>query len=207
MGRSDVQTISWQEFKTSLLDKRVVARVEVANRESVKVYVTQPRSRGVAAPSESASSENGGGSWRGDASSATLHDGVYRYRFSIGSVDTFERKLEDAQSAAGVAADRFIPVTYVSELSWGSELLRLAPTALLLGAYLWFTRRQLGGGLGGGGGMGGRGIFSVGKANVTTLDASKQKRVMFADVAGCDEAKTEACCLARLVRLADARGR
>jgi AFG3 family protein len=44
------------------------------------------------------------------------------------------------------------------------ELGRLAPTALLIGLYIWFTRRQMGG-FGGAGGMGGgRGIFNVGKA-------------------------------------------
>ena len=132
--------------------------------------------------------------------------GTYRYRFTIGSLDAFERRLDEAQTALGVPQEAHIPVTYVTETSWSSELLRLAPTAALVGAYIWFTRRQLGaGGLGGfgGGGAGGGGpfgggsgggrmnIFNVGKANVTTLDAAKQKKVTFADVAGCDEAKAE----------------
>jgi AFG3 family protein len=132
--------------------------------------------------------------------------GVYRYRFTLGSLDAFERRLDEAQSALGVPPEAHVPVTYVTETSWTSELLRLAPTVALVAAYIWFTRRQLGaGGLGGfgggggggggpfgGGGAGGRmNIFNVGKANVTTLDAAKQKKVTFADVAGCDEAKAE----------------
>ena len=47
------------------------------------------------------------------------------------------------------------------------ELLRLAPTILLIAGYVWFTRRQMGG-LGGTGGPGGRGLFNVGKAQVST---------------------------------------
>jgi len=49
----------------------------------------------------------------------------------------------------------------------------------------------MGGMGGGGGGAGGAGgIFNVGKATVTTLDKNA-KKIMFKDVAGCDEAKAE----------------
>ena len=49
------------------------------------------------------------------------------------------------------------------------ELLRLAPTILLIAGYVWFTRRQMGGL--GGQGPGGRGLFNVGKAQVRTARA------------------------------------
>ena len=83
---------------------------------------------------------------------------------------------------------RHVPIVYTSEVSWQQELWRLLPTLLLIGGYVWFTRRQLGG-LGGGGGPGGRGIFNVGKASVVQLDKNAKNKVTFADVAGCDEAK------------------
>lgn len=83
---------------------------------------------------------------------------------------------------------RHVPIVYTSEVSWQQELWRLLPTILLIGGYVWFTRRQLGG-LGGGGGPGGRGIFNVGKASVVQLDKNAKNKVTFADVAGCDEAK------------------
>ena len=47
------------------------------------------------------------------------------------------------------------------------ELLRLAPTILLIAGYVWFTRRQMGGL--GGQGPGGRGLFNVGKAQVSSM--------------------------------------
>jgi len=177
VGRAEVREISWQEFKTSLLDRQLVARLEVANKNTVKVFVRAPPAQGAS-------------ELQSESPSRAVPGGMLRFRFSIGSVEAFERKLEEAQSAAGVPADAQVPVTYTSELSFASEAARLAPTAALLGAYLWFTRRQMGGmGMGGMGG-GGRGIFSVGKANVNVLDA-KARRVTFADVAGCDEAKAE----------------
>ena len=64
---------------------------------------------------------------------------------------------------------RQVPITYTREMAWATELLRLLPTIGLIGLYIWFTRRQLGGGFGGGGGMGGRGIFNVGKAQARRL--------------------------------------
>ena len=67
------------------------------------------------------------------------------------------------------SSGRQVPITYTREMAWATELLRLLPTIGLIGLYIWFTRRQLGGGFGGGGGMGGRGIFNVGKAQVRRL--------------------------------------
>lgn len=104
---------------------------------------------------------------------------VYKYYFNIGSIDSFERKLEDAQDALSVDPREYIPVTYVSEMSWQQELLRLAPTILLIAGYIYFSRRMQGGfGMGGGsGGMGGRGIFNVGKAQVTKLSKKQKDKV------------------------------
>ena len=85
----------------------------------------------------------------------------------MGSLDSFERKLEEAQEDLGIDPDHQLPVTYTNELSWGQEILRLAPTLLLIAGYVWFTRRQMGGF--GGGGPGGRGIFNVGKAQVWVI--------------------------------------
>lgn len=86
-----------------------------------------------------------------------------RYHFNVGSVDSFERKLDEAQEDLGWDPANFIPVTYCSEFSLVSEFTKLLPTILIIAGYVWFTRKSMGG-LGGGGGPGGRGIFNVGKA-------------------------------------------
>ena len=70
-----------------------------------------------------------------------------------------------------------VPITYVNEVGWQQEILRFAPTLLLIGAYIYITRRTMGGGLGGAGGLGGgggRNIFNVGKAQVCD---TKQPRI------------------------------
>ena len=92
----------------------------------------------------------------------------------------------------GLESKDFVSVTYVNEIFWQTELMRLLPTLLLIGGWLYFTRRSawMGGmGMGGGGGPGG--IFNVGKATVSTLDKNAKNKIMFKDVAGCNEAKRE----------------
>ena len=41
MGRPDVQEISFQHFKTHLLAKEAIDKVEVTNKTLVKVYIRQ----------------------------------------------------------------------------------------------------------------------------------------------------------------------
>lgn len=227
-GRENAQEVSFQWFKTHLLSKGIVEKVEVANKQTVKVYIrpsalraastaassqqpsTVSRSdlEGMAAgdegdmlhtgPPQGASDSEGTGNRQpgtpaGRVPGTGAGPGVYRFYFNIGSVDAFERSMQEAQEALGVEPSRWVPITYTSEVSWQQEILRLLPTLLLIGGYVWFTRRQFGGLMGGGGpgGPGGRGIFNVGKAQVTVLDKNSKNKVSFKDVAGCDEAKTE----------------
>ena len=102
----------------------------------------------------------------------------YKFYFNIGSVDSFERQLEEAQETLGWNPDEFIPITYTSQVSWSSELLRLAPTILLIAGYVWFTRRSMGGGMGGMGG-GSRSLFNVGKAHIAVIDKNAKNKTMF----------------------------
>jgi len=107
------------------------------------------------------------------------------YYFSIGSVESFERKLEEAQRALNISTRDFVPVMYVNETSWGAEAMRFAPTILLIGAY-FFLMRGAGGGMGGGASN----VFKIGKTTAKKI-APEHVTVTFKDVAGCDEAKRE----------------
>lgn len=107
------------------------------------------------------------------------------FYFNIGTVDTFERKLEEAQRALGIASKDYIPVVYVNETSWTSTALQFLPTILLIGAMVFMSR-----GLGGGGGGGPGNIFKIGKSNAKRVN-KESVTTTFADVAGCDEAKRE----------------
>ena len=112
-----------------------------------------------------------------------------QYYFTIGSVESFERKLEVCQRELGIDTKDFVPVQYANQTSWGSELMKLAPTLVLVGLWVFMMARMNGGGIGGGGGGPGN-IFKIGKSNAKkfTQDMSK---TTFKDVAGVDEAKTE----------------
>ena len=44
--------------------------------------------------------------------------GQYKFHFNIGSIDSFERKMEEAQEDLGWGTDSFVPITYTNELSW-----------------------------------------------------------------------------------------
>ncbi|MFQ6662508.1 hypothetical protein Gotur_030333 [Gossypium turneri] len=108
------------------------------------------------------------------------------------SVESFEEKLEEVQEALGIDPHNYVPVTYVSEVNRFQELMRFGPTLLLLGTF-WFMGRRMQSGfeVGGPGGRGGRGIFNIGKAQITKIDKNAKDKVLFNDVAGCDEAKQE----------------
>ncbi|XP_011032280.1 PREDICTED: ATP-dependent zinc metalloprotease FTSH 10, mitochondrial-like [Populus euphratica] len=183
-GDGDKQQISFQEFKNRLLEPGLVDHIVVSNKSVAKVYVKS-----------SAQNQTSDDIVQGPVNGvpARGHGGQHKYYFTIGSVDTFEEKLEEAQEALGIDPHNYVPVTYASEMVWYQELMRFAPTLLLLGTLMYMGRRMQGGlGVGGGGGgKGGRGIFNIGKAHVTKADKNSKNKIYFKDVAGCDEAKQE----------------
>ncbi|KAM0999431.1 hypothetical protein FF1_006127 [Malus domestica] len=180
-GSPDQQQISFQEFKNKLLEPGLVDHIVVSNKSVAKVYVrNSPRGQ----TSEEVV--------QGPGTPTRANGGQYKYYFNIGSVESFEEKLEDAQEALGIDSHDFVPVTYASEMVWYQELMRFAPTLLLLGSLLFMGRKMQGGlGIGGPGGKSGRGIFNIGKAQVTKVDKNAKNKIYFKDVAGCDEAKQE----------------
>ncbi|KAM3688837.1 hypothetical protein ACB098_09G001100 [Castanea mollissima] len=183
--RNPSRKISFQEFKNKLLEPGLVDRIVVTNKSVAKVYVrSSPRVKNQTNDDVAQSPINGTPT-NGNASQ-------YKFYFNIGSVESFEEKLQEAQEALGIDPHDYVPVTYASQVNWYQELMRFAPTVLLLGS-LWFMgrRMQSGFGVGGSGGKGGRGIFNIGKAHITKVDKNAKNKVYFKDVAGCDEAKQE----------------
>ncbi|THU51732.1 hypothetical protein C4D60_Mb06t34150 [Musa balbisiana] len=182
-GSSDQKEISFLEFKNKLLEPGLVDHIVVSNKSVAKIYVRssarlsnqtkddQMQETTTPAPPAHSASQ-------------------FKYYFNIGSIESFEEKLEEAQEALGIDPHEYVPVRYVSEVNWFQELLRYAPTAFLVG-LIYFMGRRIQGGIGGGVGKGNRGIFNIGKAQVTRMDKNSKNKVFFKDVAGCDEAKQE----------------
>lgn len=163
--------ISFQEFRNKLLEPGLVDHIVVSNKSVAKVYVKSPQ-----ASTNMTNDEIHDGSGTNDQE----QQGQYKYYFTIGSVDSFEEKLEEAQEALGIDPHQYVPVTYVSDLNWVQELARIAPSAVLLGVLLFMGKKMQGGiGVGGPGGKGARGIFNIGKANITKLDKNAKNKVSY----------------------------
>lgn len=187
----DGREVSWKTFRTEALAQRKVSKIEVIHGQVANVY---------------------------------FKDDLFRpkMRFNIGSVDTLERKLEQAQEDLGIEPHDYVPVVYSDDTGFSKLLLDWIPTLGFVAVYAFLARRMSGGmggmppragggggrspfgglggmrpgpgpfgGAGGAGGAGG-GIFNVGKANATVLNADNNKvDVTFKDVAGLTEAKEE----------------
>ncbi|PHT72215.1 ATP-dependent zinc metalloprotease FTSH 3, mitochondrial [Capsicum annuum] len=185
MSPREQQEISFQEFKNKLLEPGLVDRIVVTNKSVAKVYV---RSSAPGPNQIGDDTVQGPITGRNDGRNM----GQYKYYFNIGSVESFEEKLEEAQEALGIDPHYYVPVTYVDELNWFQEVMRFGPTVVLLAVLYFMGRRVQGGmGVGGPGGKGARGIFNIGKAHFTKMDKNAKNKVFFKDVAGCDEAKQE----------------
>ncbi|KAF4468211.1 Mitochondrial respiratory chain complexes assembly YTA12 [Fusarium albosuccineum] len=157
--------ITWQEMRKAFLDKGLVQKLVVINGSQVRVELH---------PSATAATGEGGQPAR------------KTYVFSIGSVESFERKLEEAQDQLGIPPSERIPVSYeAGGGTFGNLLLAFGPTLLFIGLILW-TQRSMGGRGGGAGGM-----FNFGKSKAKKFNAESAVKVKFSDVAGLEEAKTE----------------
>lgn len=157
LWRDGGREVTWKDFVNNFLSKGAVERLEVVNKRYVKVVFSPGKSP---------------------------MDGKYVW-FNIGSVDTFERNLDSAQTELGIESESRVPVVYSSE-SDGSFLVSLLPTALIIGFLLFMLRR---GPAGGRPGRGVGGLFSVSETTAKVL--KEQIDVKFKDVAGCEEAKLE----------------
>lgn len=105
--------------------------------------------------------------------------------FNIGSVENFERHLEEVQKEMAIDSSQFVPVTYSMEFEWMKQLFRLTPTLLIIGAFLYFTRRVSTATKRPGG------IFGMDESKAKFYNKETNVKFRFSDVAGCEEAKLE----------------
>ncbi|CAF0920916.1 unnamed protein product [Adineta ricciae] len=153
--------ITWKEFVSTYLLKGYVDKLEVVNKKWVRVKLLP------GAP-----------------------DSLHSLWFAIGSVDSFERNLENVQTEHGIDAGGYVPVLYKTEAD-ASTVLSAASWLLPIVFFVWLFRRagSAMGQMGGLGGKGSGGMFGIG--NTTARIVKENVGTSFKDVAGCEEAKLE----------------
>ncbi|MCB9266097.1 MAG: ATP-dependent metallopeptidase FtsH/Yme1/Tma family protein [Lewinellaceae bacterium] len=164
---SEAKQISWTEFKQEMLANKDVEKIDVVNKETAEVYIKKDKL--------------GKGRYKDiDSSNTGPH-----YTFNIGSVETFEKSLEEAQQ--GVPPEERINVNYISRTNWmGNILSWVLPFVIIIGIWIFILRRiRPGGGVGGG-----NNIFDMGKSKAKLFEKG-QSDVTFDDVAGLEEVKVE----------------
>ena len=160
--------INWLRFETQLLKNNDVAKLVVVNKEVCEVYLKPealnkpeykdiPKGKGSTGP---------------------------QFFFNIGSIDSFEKKLSDAQTE--IAPENKVNVVYETRKNWGGDFLwSILPFIVIVVIWVLIMRRMSGGG------AGGSQIFNIGKSKATLIDAEDKIKITFQDVAGLEEAKEE----------------
>lgn len=170
---SPVKETTWQEFKTGMLDEHAVDRIVVVNNETAEIYIKKefsndPHFSGVLKKSFG----NG------------LNPGPH-YRFNIGSVDVFEKKLDEAQR--NFSENEKVGVSYEKQSNWFWNVLTwLIPIFFIYLLWQYLLRRAAGGSM-----AGGTSVFNFGRSPAKLLEKEKRSTITFEDVAGLEEAKVE----------------
>jgi ATP-dependent metalloprotease FtsH len=110
----------------------------------------------------------------------TIENGPHYILDHVGSLDGFQRGLQEAQKA------KLLPNYNIkSTNNWSEWISILLPTFLIIGFFYFMSKRMAGGP--GGGGQ----IFSIGKSKAKLFDEKNDTKVTFENVAGLEGAKEE----------------
>lgn len=168
---SGTKEINWLIFEREILKRHAVERIEIVNNEIAEVYIKKE--------------------FKNDSSfknvfkpliGNTVNQGPH-YFFNIGSVESFEKKLDDSQKH--FSENEKINVTYVKRRNLFAETLPWIISFVIM----LFVFRYLTGAVSGG--RPGTSIFNFGQSTALILENGNKSPVTFNDVAGMEEAKLE----------------
>ncbi|XP_076469956.1 mitochondrial inner membrane m-AAA protease component AFG3L2-like [Babylonia areolata] len=163
--QNQYREITFKDFVNGYLTRGIVDKLEVVNKKWVRVKLMP----------------------------GTQVDGSSVLWFNIGSVEAFERSLENAQLEMNMEPANFVNVVYKTETEVATILYSALNILLPLAVIIWLFRRSANmfqGGTGRSGSRGGAGgIFGFGQSTAKII--KEDIGVKFRDVAGCEEAKVE----------------
>lgn len=157
LSRESDHEITFQEFTSQFLRKNLVSKLAVVNNRTAVLELND----------QGKAQYPYGGS----------------YYFTIGSIESFERSLQDVQNEFQIDEQLRIPVIYTSEGSTAKLLFNFVPTILFLGAIYYMGKKASIGGMGG--------PLSFGKSTAKKFNQETDVKIRFKDVAGMQEAKEE----------------
>jgi AFG3 family protein len=162
---------NWNKVRTTMLVNHDIERIVVVNNEKALIYLKSDRLE----------------KYKKDMSgtfSKPAAAGPHFY-FVIGSVETFDQKLTEAQSSFA-EGDR-VEAEYKNERNWLNDILWSVGPFIIIILLWWWIFKRMSKGAGGGAG----GIFSVGKSQAKVFDRDSRVNTSFKEVAGLSEAKQE----------------
>jgi AFG3 family protein len=164
--------ITWQRFETSMLRNHDVDKVIVVNNDIAEIYLKK-ESLAKKEYEEVAKKAFG------NAQNPGPH-----YFFTIGSLDIFEKKMEEAQKE--LPSEQRISVIFEKRKNWSNDIVGwVVPIIIMIALWVFIMRRMTGGA------GGGSQLFNIGKSRATLFDADDKVKITFQDVAGLEEAKEE----------------
>ncbi|NHM01016.1 ATP-dependent zinc metalloprotease FtsH [Flavobacterium difficile] len=111
---------------------------------------------------------------------ATVEKGPHYFVKDVGSLELFQKKLDDAKSKNLISVYDLKPTS-----NWNDIIFSILPFVLFI-AFFYFISKKMAGGPGGGGQ-----IFSIGKSKAKLFDEKNDTKVTFENVAGLEGAKEE----------------
>ena len=162
------EEIAWLEFERNLLKKNLIEKIVVVNQSKAHIYIRETE------PEDPT---------RKDLPTSLLKGSPGpQYVMELGSMESFEMKLEEAQKET---PEQFrIDLQYVNQSNWPEILTWILPVLFIFVLWMALLRRIVGRGS-----TGSPFNFTKTTAKLTTKET--RSSVTFADVAGLREAKTE----------------
>ena len=171
LGGGPVET-NWKDVKTNMIANNDIKKIIVVNEKEAQIFLKETSydkyldklNKGFTTPTKTGP----------------------HFFFTIGSVDSFEKNLQETQ--ASLTEENKISVEYKTVHNYLGELLNwILPFAIIILIWWWIFKRMSKGSGGGGAGN----IFNVGKSQAKVFDKDSRVSTNFKDVAGLAEAKQE----------------